>query len=87
MTPTEFAAFLSYAREHKVQEFSVGDTHVLFSAAAMVPLTQDARTEDNDAKAALASAPVPEDENAVKKLMDDPDLFLSSDGPSPVPEA
>ena len=83
MTVADFAAFIDAARAAKVQEFSIGDTHVLFSPAALVPLVAPAIIEP---KAALASSGLPEDEAEVKKLMDDPDLFLASDGPHPVPQ-
>ena len=82
MTADEFKAFLTAARDNKVQEFSIGDTHVLFSPAALVTLPIDA----NEPEKKLASEPLSEDEKIVAKLMDDPDLFLSSDGPPVVPQ-
>ena len=92
MTTGEFQEFVEIARANKVQEFSVGDVHVLLSGAALrdpdQPPDQPVSPPDIEPRPeALASAPaVPDDDDAVKKLMDDPDLFLSSDGPPPVPQ-
>ena len=89
ITPQEFESFLLYAREHKVQEFSIGDTHVLFSHAALVPLSVQDEPPPPERK--VGSAPLPPETNdaeleeSVKKLMDDPDLFLEAEGGSGLP--
>lgn len=87
MTLAETQQLIAFAREQRVQELSVGDTHVLFSSAAFV-LPPDAPVKTTPSPAPTdpgTGQPRSMDAEEAQKLMDDPDLFLHADGGPVVP--
>ena len=83
MTIADFREYLAAARAERVQEFSIGDTHVLFSGAAMVQAALVGRGAQADAAAEVAE-PAPVSADDAEELLKDPDLFLHVDGPADV---
>jgi hypothetical protein len=88
VTAADFESFVKVARDNRVQEFSVGDVHVLMSSAAFSvqqPYEPELSEPSRDPvdPGLVAHKPLSDDEAA--KLMDDPDLFLHADGGPAVP--
>lgn len=85
MTLAETQQLIAFAREQRVQEFSVGDTHVLFSSAAFViPPDAPVKTTPHPAPSDPGTHRAPDVDEATA-LLDDPDLFLHADGGPVVP--
>jgi hypothetical protein len=79
MTLAETKELITFAREQRIQEISVGDIHVLFTASAfVVPVVEPTVTNEM-----TAAQPLTDDMAA--QLLDDPDLFLHADGGPVVP--